>query len=476
MKALLLILCSIVVACNGGGSEPSQSEPKDKDLENAFFVATNGDDENVGSFTKPWKTIAFGVSGLKAGDHLFIREGIYKETIIIEGLHGEETHPITISGYEDERPIVDGKGLVPSLWEPLVDIKDAQHLFLEQVEIRNSRGTGIRTNGEVHHLVFRDIWMHFTGYDGIQMENSNFMTVEDSRFWDTNIVNDITGDWYEEHNWGGAILASGDPDIGLPPAHDIRILNNEIYQSYGEGINIFGHLKGALIEGNTFVDCWAPCVFTPNSEGVVINRNLVYQTNDTRFLRDGQPGAGIAFQNEQAPDTTRPGAVRDIVVTNNLVFGCSNNLAFWHDGSVDSIENILVAHNTFVDAKANDNDGSSVFIVDAEYKNIRIENNIFLQESSKGDFGYSAALEGVIFSHNLWYPGLPPENMRSEDDVYEDPLLSRTGSTLASELKSSYFQIGEASPAKHAAKYLDDVRKDFEGLRRDAQPTIGAFE
>ncbi len=71
-----------------------------------FYVATTGNDGNVGSIGSPWLTPAFGVSQLHAGDTLLIRVGTYTGTgAVIDSIQNTVrsgtswANPITIAAY-----------------------------------------------------------------------------------------------------------------------------------------------------------------------------------------------------------------------------------------------------------------------------------------------------------------------------------------------------------------------------------------
>ena len=440
---------------------------------NTYYVAPDGNNIDSGNFQNPWKTIKYGISDLQAGDTLYIRDGKYSEVFKISNKLGNEGNPIVISGYSEERPVIDGDGLVAGLWSSLISFESNEYIIFQNIEVTNSRGTGIRILSS-DHITLRNIWVHYTGYDGIEGKYSDYLTVEDSRLWNTNIVNDEDGPWYEYFMWGGAITSCGDDNASGPAAHDIVIRGNEIFQNYGEGINMWGHNDGVIIEDNTFWDCWAPAIHFPNSENILIQRNLLYHTNDAEFLREGEPSTGIAFINEVPP--TKPGNIKDITVINNLVMGFNNSIVFWEDEIGGTIQNVLIAHNTFVDAHANTGESESIFILNTAIENIRIENNIILQEDNSASLGYSTATSGISYSHNLWYPGNPPDNMQSDNDILQNPLISRSGSTGPGLLTPDYFKIGVNSPAIGAGKILPEVTEDFSGRARTGNPAIGAFE
>ncbi len=443
---------------------------------NTYYVAPDGSNIDNGNFQNPWKTIEYGISNLQAGDTLYLRDGKYSEVIKISNKLGNEENPIVISGYTEERPVINGDGLVAGLWYPLISFESNEYIIFQNIEVTNSRGTGIRVLSS-DHITLRNIWVHYTGYDGIEGKYSDYLTVEDSRLWNTNIVNNIDSPWYEFFMWGGAITSCGDDNASGPAAHDIVIRRNEIFQNYGEGLNMWGHKDGVIIEDNTIWDCWAPAIHFPNSKNILIQRNLLYHTNDTEFLREGEPSCGIAFINEVQP--TKPGTIRDITVINNLVMGYYNNIAIWEDergDEAETIENVLIANNTLLDAHSNTKETKSIFILNTDIKNIHIENNIILQEDNTGTFCYCAADSGVSFSHNLWYPGNIESNMQSDNDVLQNPLISRSGLTGPGLLTPDYFKIGVNSPAIGAGKTLPEVTEDFSGRTRTGNPAIGAFE
>src|SRR4051794_19851797 len=73
------------------------------------FVATNGSDGAAGTFGHPWRTVQHGLASLRAGDHLYVRGGVYIERIKSVNLRqGTATDPILVSNYPGERATVKG--------------------------------------------------------------------------------------------------------------------------------------------------------------------------------------------------------------------------------------------------------------------------------------------------------------------------------------------------------------------------------
>jgi hypothetical protein len=90
----------------------------------AYFVdASRGDDSNEGSQQKPWRTLARAVKGLRPGNTLLLRAGIYFESVVIDAI-GTAEKPITIRVFPGELAILDAglrefQEAPASAWEPV---------------------------------------------------------------------------------------------------------------------------------------------------------------------------------------------------------------------------------------------------------------------------------------------------------------------------------------------------------------------
>ena len=75
-----------------------------------YYVATDGDDANPGTFEEPFATIGFGISQVSSGDTLTIRGGVYRE-----GITGLNVSDITIEAYGQEYVEINGLAELPRL-------------------------------------------------------------------------------------------------------------------------------------------------------------------------------------------------------------------------------------------------------------------------------------------------------------------------------------------------------------------------
>lgn len=73
------------------------------------YVAPTGDDANPGTSQRPYRTIAFAIEQLNAGDTLWLRDGTYVEDITTPDIRpGRPTARITVAAYPGERPVLRG--------------------------------------------------------------------------------------------------------------------------------------------------------------------------------------------------------------------------------------------------------------------------------------------------------------------------------------------------------------------------------
>ena len=98
----------------------------------AYYVAPWGNDSNPGTISQPWKTIQHAVTEARAGDTVFIRDGIYHEHIS-SIYDGDADGYITFSAYSNDRIIIDGNG---SSWSNCITITNS-YIKLVGLEIRN---------------------------------------------------------------------------------------------------------------------------------------------------------------------------------------------------------------------------------------------------------------------------------------------------------------------------------------------------
>jgi hypothetical protein len=72
-----------------------------------YYVSTTGNNSNPGTEAKPWRTVAYAVKLMVAGDTTYVRGGLYNETSVHFSRSGTKTAPIKLLNYPGESPIID---------------------------------------------------------------------------------------------------------------------------------------------------------------------------------------------------------------------------------------------------------------------------------------------------------------------------------------------------------------------------------
>jgi hypothetical protein len=86
---------------------PPPSVPVNQSL--VRYVSPAGDDENLGTRDRPWRTLAGALGRVYEGQVLYVRGGMYHETIDHVHLHrGKPDKPITVLAYPGENPVLVG--------------------------------------------------------------------------------------------------------------------------------------------------------------------------------------------------------------------------------------------------------------------------------------------------------------------------------------------------------------------------------
>lgn len=196
-----------------------------------FYVSPTGSDENEGSVDNPWRSLEYSFNQLVPGDTLYLREGVYGESLrMLAG--GEENSVITIRNYKGERPVIDGSSTDA---QNGVVISTA-HLELLGLEIRNWPDSGIWVESSQditiynctvhdvscgigfaigsHNFTLRNCYMYSFDLYGFDASPSGG---EDC--YDGTIVNCVAGSGRDpEQNVDGFALGHGDQ-------HGFRLIN-----------------------------------------------------------------------------------------------------------------------------------------------------------------------------------------------------------------------------------------------------------
>jgi hypothetical protein len=428
-------------------------------IEDARYVATNGSDNNPGTLASPWQTIGKAAATLIAGQTVYIRDGVYYETVRFSR-SGTATQPIAIRAYPGEAPIIDGNNhqLPTGTWDALLELS-GDYIQVSGLEVRFSNWIGVSLTGQ--HDTARAINTHDNMEDGL-IAYGDYSTIEYCRVWRNAYRNEPNSTPYRDGGWAAALTAARDMKDGLTSHAILR--GNVSYNNYGEGLSTF-ESDGTIIEDNVVYDNFTN-MYISDATNVLAQRNLVYCTADSAMGTYGSQ-AGIMMGDE----VYRPPSANNTVV-NNFVYGCNRNFFWWQGSEGGGLQNALIANNTFVNARA---DAEANFLINSgSHSGSRIYNNIIEQDDAVTVAGVDTAI-GLTFANNLWSK-TPPHNAVGPDDIVGNPQLAKSGLVSPGGLTGEFFKLLAASPARDQALPLAEVADDYFRNPRDNAPDMGGDE
>jgi parallel beta-helix repeat protein len=296
-----------------------------------YYAATTGSDSNPGTLSQPFRTIRNGAKLLKPGDTLYVRNGVYTESlddVIPGGLSWQQ--PVTISAYPGERPtirpvsghvivlycdyvhhvvidgfILDGSNTTPGAnglklaSDPTCGV--AHHIRLQNSEIKNTPNSGIFVGGHPYpgflsdagccnEFINLDIHDNAVGMDdqGYYIQSGRnliernrvyrnsccgiYIFRSDSSTPHDNIVrdNEVFDNGLTSPSGGGVgILVQGERD---------QVYNNIVYGNRLGGIYVFGDGRDIKVMNNTVYNNQGPgVIIDATTSNTSVKNNILYQ-------------------------------------------------------------------------------------------------------------------------------------------------------------------------------------------------------
>jgi hypothetical protein len=414
-----------------------------------YYIAPYGSDMNPGTFSLPWRTIGKAARTIVAGDTVYIRDGIYKESVRIEA-SGTASRPIRILAYQGENPIIDGSNTIPEYGGSLLRLY-GDYIYASGIEVRNSYYIGIGVYG--NYDLVDDMYVHHNLGPGIIIGDGHHSTVQNSFVWRSGLSNEYGQGSYQT----GLSAARGGVSYAM-------IRHNTVWETWGEGISTF-EADHTVIEDNIIHDSLSVNIYISDSTNVLCQRNFVY-TDPASYVYDYGSHVGIALGDELYTP-----ASANINVINNISYGNHRNFFWWQGDQGGGMNNVLIANNTFVNGIGSSSGGNANVIIDSgDHVNVRFMNNLVQQDGVLPVIDTIDHPE-VVYSHNLWSKN-PDADAQGPGDVIGDPLLVKGGTPYFPD----WFRLTNLSPAISHAIVLPEVLVDFYGYLRDSNPDLGAIE
>ncbi|WP_102692270.1 right-handed parallel beta-helix repeat-containing protein [Rummeliibacillus pycnus] len=363
--------------------EASADSPSSK----LFYVSENGDDSNLGTINAPWRTIQKAANSLKAGETVYVREGIYSEFVKINNSGTKEAGDITFKAYPGENPILDaGKMAGDSGNSTFFDVKNSNYIVINGFEMRN-----ITTNDPNQYpvaILVRE------GSSNIKILNNN--------------IHDISN--YSINGNAHGIQFYGDSSNSI---HDITIQNNEIHHltlGSSEALTLSGNIEGFLINQNKihhnnnigidvagfYKACNDDCI--DQARNGTISNNIVYHnTSEKNPAYKGSFAAGGIYAD----------GATNILIKNNFVYKNDFGIELASENQGKTTSNITVEKNKIIN-----NNGAGIIMGGSSvsnggaYKNIINENEFTLNDRLSQGYGEITLQQHVTenqFLNNKFY-------------------------------------------------------------------------
>lgn len=452
----------------------------------ALFAPAVVENDGCNFIVNPGQSIQAAVESAQSGQIVCVRAGTYNEQVKIQ----PPDSGITLMAYPGERPIIDGRGVLPGTTANnqnmgLVHISGS-NVIVDGFDVRNSAIRGVNvvqapnTTVALHDVIVRNLVVHGSQEMGINVNGDDNnqpynILVENNEVYD-NLLNNADG-----HEGGSALT--------FIEVKNSTARGNVVYHNIGEGLVAGRFSENITLEANTSYDNQHANLYLVNTTNPVVRRNYVYCTDDRTYWSvktPRKPSSGLTVRDEDFEKlSVKPGPSSGQVIINNIVVGCGINFGVSTQISGGGLNNALVANNTFVNARGDS--GASInnvrFEGDVSLRNTRFVNNLILQEvpgsmvrilTALGDPDLATfQLADNLYSH-------PPENDWPTNEtgrIVADPKLVSPSLPV----KNAYpnpanYGLQSNSPAINAGTAVSQVTNDFFGQGRSGALDIGADE
>ncbi|ROR27387.1 nitrous oxidase accessory protein NosD [Mobilisporobacter senegalensis] len=410
----LMLFTSVFSGGFSGQKESKQRKSTGVELPNkntpisegaVYYVATDGDNNNPGTFKAPWKTIQKAADMAGPGDIVYVRGGIYNEKIIMDN-SGSDGAYITFENFEEEIPVIDGEGLTVgenNEENGVIIVKDKSYIRIKGFHITNYISTneyvptGIKVIGAGKNIEILKCKVYgieaICTNDVIEDRNAHGIAV-----YGTNGEKSLDSVVIDGCEVYGNILGLSESVVLNGNVTNFRVTNNKVHDNDNIGIDFIGFEETApsndqardgicsdnevwnisSVNNRAYDDECADGIYVDGGKNILIERNKVWNCD-----------IGIEAASEHA------GRITDnITIRSNLVYGCKAvaGIAFGgYDEKRGRAKNIRIYNNTLYDNELN-----ILIQFGCQYDTNAIKNNILYKGND-----FDGDKENIVISNNI---------------------------------------------------------------------------
>lgn len=243
-----------VAAVDGAGNESDKSAAKSITTQSGTVSTACNATVNPGSLS----SVASAFSSLPSGGTLCLRGGTYTGSGVTLSKSGTSSARLTIKSYPGETAVMDAAGQSIGKTSDILTI-GGSYVTFSDIEMKNSTGRALRATGS--NILVSNNRIHDIQYNGILDTGTN-NKIDGNKVWKTVLSN--TNAVMKGSGWAEAINTWG--------ANNSTISNNEIYDSWGEGID-FINSNGGVAEGNLVYRNYSVQIYLDGSSNVTVRNN-----------------------------------------------------------------------------------------------------------------------------------------------------------------------------------------------------------
>lgn len=387
-------------------------------LADTYYVSpNNSSNDNAGTLSNPWRTLTYAVSQLNNGDTLFVRGGVYKETIRIKASN------VTIKNYKNEHPVLDGEfelpvGKYPTvLYSPMIRVI-GNNVVVDGLNVTRSRGIGISLENTQYSIV-KNCNVSYC-YDACiklgAKRKDGYNTMDNC----TATFGNYARDAKVQKTWTNIAQV-----VQVKGRHN-TVKNSTV--AFGACAGIEGFMdEHTIVENNVIYGNRLTQVHFAESNYATVRNNVIYGTERPDVSNKYGYGVGVDIMCELWYDGSNWD--RGHEVYGNFIANTKVGIRVgWQKGKNDNyntnrIKDVKIYNNTVVEPSSVENVVENkkhlfhaLHIKDNGYigNDIIIKNNVFWQRSGQISYG-RVNPNKVDMSHNLWSRS-PGDSFKHKDD------------------------------------------------------------
>ena len=428
------------------------STPTAPPVNNVFYVAPDGDNNNPGTIELPWKDIQYAADNVPAGSTVNVRAGTYHELVTVN-VSGSSEDYIKFQSYPNDngRAILDGSDLNVSTESALFKVEDQSYIIIKGFEIKNYKTSqkdrtpiGILIQGTSTHIQILDNHIHHIENTGGGKDHWNAHGIAVFGRNGNQSVNNIIIDGNKLYD---LVLGSSEALVLNGNVEEFEVTNNSVHDVNNIAIDVIGwegtapqndQARDGLIRGNTIYNVSsfgnpaygneysAGGIYIDGGRDVIVEQNTVHAADYGIELASEHQGratsnitvrnnfiyhsnvAGIAMGGYQ----TNKGSAENCKIVNNTLFSNDQQSDYFGEIYLQyNVQNSTIKNNIFVA------DADGILIRD-EHKgqdsssNVTLDNNLYYVLGSTngeswtwrgGSYGSLSAFQGTGNAQNSLY-------------------------------------------------------------------------